>query len=513
MKSQIRCMLSLMTAIAFIALLSSCDQKSDNNEEVPVDKNEKALRPSEEKQYLIDTGLELSEKIKANDFKNLIELAAYFEEQYGDSELDDNYVKKIEDKYGDDDEDYASAFRLASPISAVAGMIKVANAMVIRPGQGIRMAKNAYAVTAYLSDFYGGFSPRHQSDGSYCWKWDDSINDRIEVTFTDQDSKECVATLKGSPKTINISVSYDWEPTYKGYGDDSEKDDPESEQYIIKVPESMTFTFTQGGQKVIDFTLDVEGGLTFSEKETNTYEWYEDYGYGYWDWIDEQYSFSLDFSKLCLHGSLTVSNYSNSNGTSSYTESFGTEVTTNGAIVTDKVSINKESLLDSKVIIKGDFANLNSILNDAANDEVDEDDITERFNDMTATVSIMGKVHVDFSCPDIDKFYDAASYLDKCYEENFTRWTTATDALNKTYAATFYNTNSKVAQGHFYMEPQQEEQWDYTENMLVPVIEFCEDGSIYDISKYLNKDDFDAVISAFERIGEDFERMVEKAFD
>lgn len=513
MKSQIRCTLSLMTVIAIMTLLSSCDQRVDNNEEAPIDKNEKTLRPSEEKQYLIDTGLELSEKIKANDFKNLIELAAYFEEQYGDSELDADFIEKIKDKYGDDSEEYANAFRLASPISAVAGMIKVANTMANSPGQGIRMAKNAYAVTAYLSDFYGGFSPRHQSDGSYCWKWDDSINDRIEVTFTDQDANECVATLKGSSKTINISVSYYWTPTYIGNGDESEKYYSESEQYIIKVPESMTFTFTQGGQKIIDFTLNVEGGLTFSEEDTTTYEWYEGYGYGYWHWIDEQYSFSIDFSKLCLNGSLTVSNYSNSNGTSSYTESFSTEVTTKGAQISDKVIVNDESLLDSKVEVKGDLANLNSILNDAYNDEVDEDDVVNRFDAMTATVCLMGKVHLDFSCPEIHKFYSAARYLDDCYEESFTRWKTAVESLNKTFSATFYNTNSKVIQGDFYLEPQQEEHWDYTDNVVVPVIQFREDGSIYDISDYLNEEDFDSVIAAFERIGNDFERLVEKAFD
>lgn len=504
MKVRIRPVLSAVTAIVIIApLFCGCDW-FDNNEEVPVDKKEKTLAPSEEKQYLLDTGLELSDKIKASDFKGLIDLTAYFVEQYEDSYLDEDYVVQIEEKYGEDDNDYANAFRCASPVSAVAGMMKVAGAMASRPGQGVRLAKNAYAVTASLSDFYGGFSPRHQSDGSYCWKWDSSIKDRIEVTFTDQNAQKCVATLKGSSKTISVSVSYTWTPNYKGNGDNSEKYDEESEQYVIQVPESITFTLKQGSNEVVAFTLNAAGGLTFSMEETETYEWYEGYYSGYWDCIDEQFSIYLDFSKLNLNGSLTACNY---------TESFSTEVTTKGAQISDKVIVNDESLLDSKVEVKGDLANLNSILNDAYNDEVDEDDVVNRFDAMTATVCLMGKVHLDFSCPEIHKFYSAARYLDDCYEESFTRWKTAVESLNKTFSATFYNTNSKVIQGDFYLEPQQEEHWDYTDNVVVPVIQFREDGSIYDISDYLNEEDFDSVIAAFERIGNDFERLVEKAFD
>lgn len=503
MKVRIRPVLSALTAIAIVApLLCGCDW-FDGEEETPVDKNEKALSPSEEKQYLLDTGIELSEKIKASDFKGLIDLTAYLEEQYEDSYLDEDYVNKIEEKY-EDDGGYANAFRSASPVSAVAGMMKVAGAMASRPGQGVRLAKNAYAVTASLSDFYGGFSPRHQSDGSYCWKWDSSIKDRIEVTFTDQNAQKCVATLKGSSKTISVSVSYTWTPNYKGNGDNSEKYDEESEQYVIQVPESITFTLKQGSNEVVAFTLNAAGGLTFSMEETETYEWYEGYYSGYWDCIDEQFSIYLDFSKLNLNGTIDVNNY---------TESFSTDVTTKGVNISDKVIVNDERLLDSKVEVKGDLANLNSILNDAYNDEVDEDDVVNRIDAMTATVNILGKVHLDLSCPEVNKFYSAVRYLDDCYEENFTRWKTSVESLNKTFSATFYNTNSKVIQGDFYLEPQKEEYWDYTDNVAVPVIQFREDGSIYDISDYLNEEDFDAVIAAFERIGNDFERLVEKAFD
>lgn len=492
-------MMACVMALLFFTVSCEKDLPDCNTR---VDKFEKSLTPSDEKKYLLDTGNELAGKIDAKDFQNLADLIGYIAKTFVNSELDEAYIKKIENKYGNDEK-----LRVPSPVTRFQKLITGAMDMAQHGGQSTRAGKDIIAITANLSDFYGAFTPQHRTDGSWLWVWDSSVKDRLEVSFVDDAGVKWVATLKGSTKVTTVKYYYEWNPKYVGSGDESQKYDAIETSIEVQVPATTEFTLKADKSKVISMTLNTEGGFSFEEKTSTTYLWYESYYWSYWYNESHEGTVALDFSNLKLSGKLFVNNYA---------EEFRTEASTSGVSIYNKVCVDKVCLLETKGELKGTFSNLNPLLNDIYNAEYEYDgydDWIDRLTSAAFHVNVLGKVHADLSCPDIKALYKAVGYVSDCYDKSFEVWSAAVESFNKTYTAGLYNTNSKVPQASFYFEPRKETYWDWEENDLKPVICFAVDGSVYDVTEYFDEEYFDSVIYAFRRLGEDFERMFAKAFD
>lgn len=486
-----------MTKLLMFGLLTlgiwSCRNKEDVVE---------PIKPKEQKTRLQDVGLEFLNAIQAETHENLVQVAAYIDDEFGNFDIDETYVNKVESLC---DETYNAPTRKSNPVSAIRGLM----AMSLDAAQnGAQLATRAddiymYTVEAGLTDLYGKFTPNY---GDEVWQYQ-SVNDRLEVSFTDDDDNQWVATLKGSGGTTRVHVTgedkyhYTWTSWDGEYQDEYKWHD--KYDVSIDVPKVITFVVKCNQNKVVDMT--VNSSLAF---EADYYSDVKDYNNNYtyeYDY-DGEYRFSVDYTNLNYDATLNVNGYQ---------ESWTVNATKSGISSNAEVKINGKSMMKSNASLNADVEALVKLMNDAANAE-DEDDIdidAKVLKNFSMSLDVLGKVQLKGKCDSFEKLYDAAYLTDEEAEEKYGDMETERaldkylDGINATYDIALYYDNTNTVQANVELEAfvEKDEYYDETYWWVEPVLVFAADGSRYTFEDYFDDENaFSELIDAANELADEF---------
>ena len=459
------------------------------------------LSPMELKNRLEEVGIEFVSAIEAETHQNLIEVTDYAIATFEDFDLDEAYYEHLESLY-EETEEYA---RRKNPVEAMAGITRACLNVAQNGAQLSTRASEVYTfvVRAGLTDLYGKFTPDYRNE---IWKWNSSVNDRIEASFTDDKDQQWVATLKGSKETTRVQLSYDYESLKNKYydGNYSYTDSyTENAEIVVDVPKQITFTLKCGSNTII--SLDLNSSLAFEGSieenyERNDYYVYNEYWDEYWwdsdEYLDETYVVNVSYSNLNVDAALAVNGYE---------ETFKTDVTKQGITASASVKIDGRTMLKANAGIN---ANIDALISDANN----EDFKARNIKDVTANLDILGKVQIAASCPTFKNAYDAAMYLMDA--EEIDEINNYVNDMNGTYSVKLCIDNTSTTQATFEIEARETDNgWDGSNTEYYPVMVFAKDNSRRSIEDYFTESAFSDLIDAVEDLAEEFEDLYGDYFD
>lgn len=527
--------------LSFSMLLVGC--KKDSEVVDPVvepDWNGKMeeITPSKSKSRLQEIGLEFVDAINAATHENLVGVVAYMDEaDFGDFDIDEAYVEMVENlatETGGYDEDYAVAIRKANPVQAIQGLMAMSLDAAQNGAQLATRADDIYTFTlkAGLKDLYGGFKPDMKYEE---WEYDESITDRLEVEFTDDHNQTWVATLRGSKETTRIHVAVEDISKWKETNDYKWSDEPvvyegghhDKYDVSIDVPKVITFVVKCNQEEIINLTansslaLDVD---VYDDYNRESFYGYDENGDWYYESeYESKLDLQVDYTNLNLDASLNVNGYA---------ETWKTEASKSGIKSTAEVKIDGKSMLKAEAALAADVNALIKQINEAntysdsysSNDEYDEDELefdAKVIKNFAMKLDVMGKAQVYGKCDSFEKMYEALIDDDKYYdyeteEFDFKEYAKYVDRINDTYSITVHYDNTTTVQANVEFEAYEyEPEWetDYTYHDIRPVLIFAADNSRYTFEDYFTETSFSKLIDAVEELAEEFENMVEDAYN
>lgn len=463
------------------------------------------IKPGASKEFLQETALEFMDVISAQDHENLAEFAEFVESEFNDFDIDEDFVDIVGDLFVESSNDYYDA-PLRNPVQVMLGLSRLAlesaqstNNIATKSGE---VYSYFFSLDASLSDLYGKFEPNYKDE---IFEFDNSVNDRIELSIKDDKNQKWVATLKGSKATSLISVKYKYygEYTYKSYYDDYNYSSEDSEEYDVKisVPEKIDFQLTCNGVVVV--SLNIDSKIPFEadiNEDCITYDSYYDYNH------DHSYEVSLDYSKLNLSTTLNVNDYN---------ETFTSSVDDKRIVFESSVVIKGQQMLEANMIVDGNFDaiknDLNGILEDY--DEDEEIDLSD-INKVEASLNVMDKVQVKASCNSLKGLVSAIENVeDSDYgynDQDFEKFARYVNELNEKFEAKVYYNNNSTLQAVLLLEAEKDwyDEW-YDEYYydMIPIILFAADESKYSVEDFFEDNLFNKVENEFEDLVESFEDM------
>lgn len=194
------------------------------------------LSPEESKQYLQQTATEFLDLFKPADQKEVIELASYFEANYGGFDLPENF---------DIEEDTKAYMRALREVAS---------------GNLDALVKAAYTYnyTISFSRFTGVYEPNKSRE-----EWVKTGNsDKIIFKFSNSTGGESVLTItqSGGTSDVNFSYlekwySYDWSNWDPNTGDPEKEEVRETYNYYLSIPKTVNVTLVNGGKKLASSTV------------------------------------------------------------------------------------------------------------------------------------------------------------------------------------------------------------------------------------------------------------------
>lgn len=520
--------------LSFGMLLVGCDEQkgSDPSVEPGLKGEMEEITPSKQKARLQDIGLEFVNTINVGTHENLVDVMAYMEEEeFDDLDIDAAYVEKLEALYTETggDEEYHVEARRINPVEAIQGLMALSLDAAQNGAQLATRADDIYMLTlkAGIKDLYGGFKPNMRDE---VWVYDSSINDRLEVQFTDDHNQTWTATLKGSKETTRIhltaediynykEVDYDWwyDETYEyesGYHDKYD--------ITIDVPKNITLVVKCNKDKVVDLT--VNSNLAFEADVYNDYSSYHNY-YEDFNEYESELELTVDYTNLNLDASLNVNGYA---------ENLVTEVSRSGIKASAEVKIDGKSMLKAEAALSADMDALIKQINEANTysesykdgeyvyDEEFEFDPTCLKN-FSMVLDVMGKAQIYAKCDDGKKLYEAIDLTEEEFDQKYGDYKEEkafelyVDEINDAYSITIHYDNTSTVQANVELEACIEEYEDYydeyTEYYIRPVLVFAVDDSRYAFEDYFTESGFSKLIDAVEKLADDFEEMFENAYN
>ena len=486
------------------------------------------LAPSAQKTRLQEVGLEYVNAIKTEAHENLVDVAAFIDEKYGDYDIDEDYLDNLEKLYKETgyDEDYHAVARRSNPVKAIRELMAISLNAAQKGAMLSKSAEHIYTSTlkAGLKDLYGGFKP----DTKYgVWAYDKNITDRLEVEFTDDHNQTWVATLKGSKETARIHVTvYDKnveKHEYEGGPNDGTSTSGTyiyDDEYTIDVPKQITFTVKCNGNAVVDMTVNSDLAFEWDYNEysewTEYSEWYEDEWYyegGYYGWsgYEDKYSYSinLDYTNLNIDAKLRVNGYE---------ETLASTATKSGINASAGVKIDGKTLLKAEGALSADIDKFIKQVNEAANEDGESDievDAT-MIKEFTMYIDLMGKVQVVGKCDKFEDLHDAYMDIEEADDDDdFSKYERNVAQLNNAYSVSIHYDNTKTVQANVELEAYEHKaDWDesYSYFDVRPVLVFAADDSRYSFEDYFTENSFSDLIEAVEDLADDFEKMFERYF-
>lgn len=222
----------IMPGLAIVALgITGCSKdKSDDpnkNPEGPGGSGTmEAYTPEQSKEYLTETATEFLDLFKPTEQEEVIKLASYFEDEYGDYDMPANFG------FDDDDEDYNYAPQeyLRSLSSAMRGNL-----------DDLTRAAYVYTYNINFEHFAGKYEPRRNTRE---WAMTSSSNDII-FAFTDANSRPCELRITKEGNTSDLTVTVDEDYYY----------DTEEYIYNISIPHTVKAELKQDGKLLASSTV------------------------------------------------------------------------------------------------------------------------------------------------------------------------------------------------------------------------------------------------------------------
>lgn len=222
----------LKWALLPLLVLTACgedDHNGDGNPDGPGGEGTmEVMTPEESKTFLQNASIDFLNKFNPEEQKQVIDLAAYFSEEYGDFDAPD--------EFDIDDDGYADYS--ASPTGFIKAMANASNGDL----DAMTRAAFTYSYTINFDKFAGIYEPsrnRHQ------WVKTGSSKD-IVFRFTNRIAQpvELKITQSGGVSDVNFSEKYtDWD-----YWTGEEYE--EIYNYYISIPKNVTATLTENGKQL-----------------------------------------------------------------------------------------------------------------------------------------------------------------------------------------------------------------------------------------------------------------------
>ncbi|UKK47749.1 hypothetical protein L6475_11070 [Prevotella sp. E9-3] len=483
---KINLLVTALMAMAMGITFNSCGdddddpQTSQNEEKSP--ESGKAKSISEQKAYLDKVANRLMDEVKADDFKSIADLGTY---------INSTYVNKYEwdevEKWADD------CFKASR---SMVGVSETDTETYGPYGDSdysymyiYKDIMTNYKALLLASNFCSQFRAQ---DG----RWVRSAANDLEFIFTDQYRQECVLklTTSGNVKKVHIGElkerHYDSNTLFNENNVDVVYVRNNYYDYTdatIGVPEQIVVTLTQGGKQVVKTTVKIDlSGIAGEE-------------------------FDLSSSNLSLSALVELNN--------GYKVNVSQVAYTPNSKVSVSVALTKNDtpLLSASVAADPSGipqANLSALVSNESEADFDNVSVKNAF----AKIDVLGMLQLQGSVQDVNKF---ASYLEKAqdnkYEESkFKSYMGQANSL-ATLNAYYDNTSTVQASVKFESFSDKKMTWyngNWTERTywyMDPVLQFY-DGTSYSLSMeaFFDRDDFKAVIDRFERVVEQYAKLIEE---
>lgn len=477
--------------ISFVLLTACQDQDVEQKKAVAV------TNPRDVKDYLIATGMELSDKIDAEDHRKTLKLLSDLIDKYQDydSRVFDDYLDDLSDEYGFDDSNFAP-IRVLDPI--------VEYLQDETCGSATRAGKDIIKHTIVFSKLYGKFTA---DDSKKTFTFDNTVKDRLEIELYDNVGNPVVIVLSGSSKTTCLHCTIT--DTEKEYVDGSLSEmSVNSHDFTVHVPEMITLNITQNRNSIVDVKL--SSSLELDAVIDYEYDdYWETYYYSYWIDYDELLNtLSVDFSNVDVSIQIDVDGYCAMAGVS---------FSTSQARLENSMTINGEFIYSFNALVSGNFSNIDDNIQALFNSPEPEEDISDILYDINLNanidINVLNKVTANLSSDNLSNLYDASYDLDEALESgrkssiesNVTK-------VNNAFSSALYLNGSKEKTAHVAIDYFREDD-DYDPSYYVePILVFSKDQSSYRFEEYFTEKSFSKLIDAYDEIVNDFEDLFDRYF-
>ena len=471
-------LLLLLTLVCGVIAIS-CDDKKEKDD-VNNGGNNKVLTPDEQKAFIEEVAIDLSNKIPASDFNDLKvftnDLIGVFKD-YSWTTVKDSINSALNKCFDEEPKKYNTGSKKYSY-----GTINYGDEMVYYQ-ELLNYYDVTYPVTLLLSNFNG-----HYRAGDKSWSYEEA-ND-LQFLFQDGEGKDCVLKLSKEGKEVKCKIpSYESgiksETRYITKGVELDTLNRVIRYYTshikftLSIPEKTTVSLTRDGMKVVTVTYKCNlNNLT----------------------ADDYFDFGR--SNLSQNTLIELSNgYKlESNGVNNG----------NSKLSLNYVLSNSSGELVS-FTVSGDPSGIPSFV---VGDNVYDGNIREELIDnketnvrnMYLNVSLMGKASVTGRVADLRAFLELNDSTTK-YDRNEELFKKYLAKANEMLDLGLYYTGSSNKQASMELEAVQYDNYDLRKEWNSrPVLVFS-DGVRTSFGDYFNSDDFSKVIEAFKKLAKESEKL------
>ena len=308
-----------------------------------------------------------------------------------------------------------------------------------------------YAVYA-ASDFTGKFEAKNGQ-----WKYSEAED--LSFHVKDEQGKPCVLRLTTSGKTKKAYMGAYEGDYFSSYSESVDSIFREMNKVYVQVPEVVTVTLLQDGKNIAKAVLETDLSSMKGDE------------------------FDLRKDKYNVKATVEFNGYAVTLDDFNYAPEKGTSV----ALGFKK---GNKSLLSAKA-----SADL-----DVSNEEFYGSENNSVEIDVMGSVQLKGKMAGDI----VDAYEELETAFEADSEKLFKK---QVEKVNSLMNLNLYFYNSETPSAKFELRPFVDDEYD-DERYVEPVIVF-DDETSYSLEQYFNEDDFKKLIKAIERLGEDYEDLLE----
>lgn len=231
---------SCLFGACLLGFVACSSDKAENPDETQKPSGSmEQMTPSESKKFLESTANDFLGKFKAADQQDLIKLAAYVSEKYGDLDMPKEFV--IDEEI----------------VKEEADPVRLIRAFARTLGSGNATKAGAASITYTYSLDFDNFKGVYKPSGS---RWVKTSNsDHIIFQFTNGAGADCELRAEISSKNSDGSIT--WSDEYYDYSED--QDVTEDYIYKFRIPKEINITLKENGKELasskVTSDIDVKG--------------------------------------------------------------------------------------------------------------------------------------------------------------------------------------------------------------------------------------------------------------
>ena len=449
-----------------VGVLTGCSDKKDEDGGMEEPKGEmEVMTPTQSKEYLQNTATEVLDLFKPADQKDIIALAAFFEEEYADYELPENF------NFGDEEELYPVAPGIPN------NYIKALGQAARGDMDALTRAAEVYTYRIDFKNFAGVYEPNTRQEA---WV---KTSDSSDLIFRFNNKSGERVELKVAQSGGTSEVEYTFLDTYEDYFADPSTgvydwyDVTDKYEYYLSIPKTVNMTLTEGGKQLSASTV-------VSSIDT------------------KGHTLSADVSATMCNLSLTAK-----------VEGSDSKITANSTYY-----MNGNKVASAQAVVNGrDLCNIEKIeqLGNTESEEKIATLLSSMLDEGECATDVLGKVQV---YGQVSYYKDMFEDMDSSFEYPNTKEVAKLgcqalcDRLNKNIKAQIRYNNTKTNQASILFQPYYDE-WDassdYGWEYYPEAVLLFPDKTTYSIESYFEK--FTNVSNKFETLLNSYEKIWESA--